>query len=267
MSSPLRRRAACLPVAMAAVAVTAAGLAVAAEPAAAAPARTAAAPAIVPKPVSTVVGRGTFTLTPRADVVASRGARAAANALVAALRPATGYRLDVRGGSVRRGDIELLLADPGTLPAAGQAEGYQLSVTRSHVTLVAPTQHGLFDGLQTIRQLLPARIVSAHRQHGPWTMPAVSVTDYPRYQYRGFMIDIARHYRTPSDVKKLIDIASTYKLNVLHLHLSDDQGFRVVINGFPRLTAIGGQGSVGTQGRTMDPGGFWTQADYRSVVA
>ena len=98
-------------------------------------------------------------------------------------------------------------------------------------------------------------------------MPAVSVTDYPRYQYRGFMIDIARHYRTPSDVKKLIDIASTYKLNVLHLHLSDDQGFRVVINGFPRLTAIGGQGSVGTQGRTMDPGGFWTQADYRSVVA
>jgi hexosaminidase len=81
------------------------------------------------------------------------------------------------------------------------------------------------------------------------------------------MIDIARHYRTPGQVKRLVDIASTYKMNTLHLHLSDDQGFRIVIKGFPRLTAIGGQGSVGTGGRTMDPGGFWTQQEYRDVVA
>jgi hexosaminidase len=237
---------------------------VATQPAAAA---ANAAPSVVPKPVNMVAGRGTFHLTPRADVVAGRGARAVAHALADSLRPATGYDLDVRGGDVRRGDVELVLADPGTLPAAGRAEGYQLNVTRSHVTLVAPTRHGLFNGVQTIRQLLPGRSASRHEQHRPWTMPAVSITDYPRYEYRGFMIDIARHYRTPGDVKRLIDIASTYKLNVLHLHVSDDQGFRVVINGFPRLTAIGGQGAVGTEGRTMDPGGFWTQAQYRSVVA
>ena len=81
------------------------------------------------------------------------------------------------------------------------------------------------------------------------------------------MLDIARHYETPSAVNALIDQASAYKMNVLHLHLSDDQGFRIAINGFPNLTAIGGEGSVGTGGRAMDPGGFWTQADYKAVVA
>jgi hexosaminidase len=81
------------------------------------------------------------------------------------------------------------------------------------------------------------------------------------------MLDIARHYRTPGEVKKLLDRISEYKINTFHLHLSDDQGFRIAIKGFPRLTRIGGQGSVGTQGRTMDPGGFWTQAQYKSVVA
>jgi hexosaminidase len=81
------------------------------------------------------------------------------------------------------------------------------------------------------------------------------------------MLDIARHFETPSAVKKLIDQASAYKVNTFHLHLSDDQGFRIVIKGFPNLTAIGGRGAVGTDGRTMDPGGFWTQAQYKDVVA
>ena len=257
------RRARCL----AAAAVSTAGLliAVPVQPAAATTHATAAA--VVPQPVTTIAGHGTFQLTRHTQVVADRRARSVARSLAAALRPATGFVLGVRDGSVHRGDIELRLADPGTLPASGRAEGYQLSVTTGHVSLVAPTRHGLFDAVQTLRQLLPARIDSRHRVNGPWTIPATSITDYPRYSYRGFMIDIARHYRTPGEVKKLIDIASTYKMDVLHLHLSDDQGFRVVIKGFPRLTAIGGQGSVGLHGQTMDPGGYWTQSDYRSVVA
>jgi len=102
---------------------------------------------------------------------------------------------------------------------------------------------------------------------GPWTMPAVQISDHPRYAYRGVMLDIARHYQTPEAVMRLIDQAAAYKINVFHLHLSDDQGFRLAINGFPNLTQIGGQGSVGTDGRTMDPGGFWTQAQFREVVA
>jgi hexosaminidase len=95
----------------------------------------------------------------------------------------------------------------------------------------------------------------------------VHVVDYPRYGYRGFMLDIARHFQTPETVMRLIDEVSAYKVNTLHLHVSDDQGFRIVIHGFPNLTQVGSQGSVGTDGRTMDPGGFWTQQDYQDVVA
>ena len=142
-----------------------------------------------------------------------------------------------------------------------------LDASPSRVTVTATTAHGLYDGVQTIRQLLPVWIDSSTVEPGPWTIPSVHIVDYPRYAYRGVMLDIARHFQTPDAVMSLIDQASTYKVNTLHLHVSDDQGFRIVINGFPNLTALGSIGSVGTGGNTMDPGGSWTQADYRAVVA
>ena len=262
MSPSPGRRARCL----AAITVAAAGFLVAVPPATATATDAGPAIRVVPKPVRVVAGTGTFRLTAHSTIVAGRDASPVARSLAAALRPATGYALTVRSGAAHRGDIELRLGTPAAVPAAERSEGYQLNVTHRHVTLIAATRHGLFNGVQTIRQLLPGRIDSEHPVAGPWTMPATAITDYPRYGYRGYMVDIARHYRTPAQVKKLIRIASTYKLDVLHLHLSDDQGFRVVIKGFPRLTRIGGRGSVGTQGRTMDPGGFWTQDDYRGVV-
>ncbi|GAA3129766.1 hexosaminidase [Kribbella aluminosa] len=239
----------------------------------AAPATTAASPPetavqIVPKPVSMTAGQGAFTLTAGTRIRAtSPEERAVASSLAADLAPATGFQFEISSGSAQPGDIQLVLADPGTLGADTTHEGYQLDVTEGRITLVAPTQQGLFHGVQSIRQLLPAWIDSSVVRPGPWRIPAVSITDYPRYAYRGVMVDIARHYQTPETVEEIIDQASSYKLNTLHLHLSDDQGFRVVINGFPRLTEIGGRGSVGTQGRTMDPGGFWTQQQYRDVVA
>lgn len=232
-------------------------------------------PKIVPAPVSMTDGTGAFALTRRATIVAaSPSAGAVAEDLAAALRPATGYPLPVLGTGRRRpgsrhwwragGAITLQIATPAAL--AGHADGYQLEVTPQGVQLSAPSPTGLYYGVQTIRQLLPGWIDGARRTAGPWTMPAVSITDYPRYEYRGVMVDIARHFEPPAAIERLIDVASEYKMNTLHLHLSDDQGFRVAINGFPRLTSIGGQGSVGTGGRTMDPGGYWTQREYRQVV-
>jgi len=227
-------------------------------------------PQLVPKPVSMTVGQGSFTLAATASIVVPSGSEAAlpvAQDLADYLRPATGYSLPVVTGGAQSGDIELILGDPGTLQGDPDGEGYQLGTTTGGVTLEAITTHGLYNGVQTIRQLLPAWITSSSVQPGPWTMPVVQITDYPRYTYRGLMLDIARHYEPPSAVEQLIDQAAAYKINTLHLHLSDDQGFRIVINGFPNLTTIGGQGSVGTGGRTMDPGGYWTQADYQAVVA
>jgi hexosaminidase len=227
------------------------------------------APAIVPKPVSLTPGSGRFRLSPATRIVMageSPGAAVVAQDLAGYLRPATGYSLPVTGGEARRGDIVLSLGDAPGPALDPTGEGYQLAVSAQGVRLEARTAHGLFDGVQTIRQLLPPWIVSPRLMPGPWTMPAVRITDYPRYRYRGFMLDIARHFEPPAVVMQLIDEVSAYKINVLHLHLSDDQGFRMVINGFPRLTSIGGQGSVGTEGRSMDPGGYWTQAEYRAVV-
>jgi hexosaminidase len=235
-------------------------------PASAAPS---AAPQLVPEPVSTAVGTGDFTITRHTHIVAKPGsaARVVAEDLAAYLRPATGYPLPVVSGPGGDRDIRLALGDAPELTPGQTAEGYVLDAGRDGVNLAADTAHGLFNGIQTIRQLLPARIESPTTVPGPWTIPSVHIVDYPRYAYRGFMLDIARHFQTPETVMRLIDEASAYKINTLHLHVSDDQGFRIVINGFPNLTDIGSQGSVGTDGRTMDPGGFWTQQDYRGVVA
>ena len=227
---------------------------------------------VVPKPVSATIGSGQFTLTGRARIVSAPGANAAAESAVAGdlaayLRPSTGYRLATVIGTPRPGDIVLEIGDPVTLGPGHRAEGYQLIATTSGVKIEAPTAHGLYNGIQTFRQLLPPWINSPAVVPGPWTMPVVTITDYPRYAYRGLLLDIARHYEPPSAVEKLINQVAAYKIDVLHLHLSDDQGFRLAIKGFPRLTAIGSRGSVGTDGRPVDPGGFWTQAQYRAVVA
>ena len=228
----------------------------------------AAAPTVIPKPASTVRGKGSFVLARHARVAASGRAAVIGRDLAADLRPATGYRLRVVSGQARAGDITLrIVRHVRGLSADRFGEGYRLDVTRHHVVASARTPHGLFNAVQTIRQLLPAAIDSTARQHHRWTMPSVHIVDHPRYGYRGFMLDIARHYRSPAAVKKLLARVAEYKINTFHLHLSDDQGFRIAIKGFPRLTRIGGRGSVGTDGRTMDPGGSWTQAQYKSVVA
>jgi hexosaminidase len=226
-------------------------------------------PQVVPKPASMQVGDGSFVLTHHTRIGVRGGAPAWAVAedLAAYLRPATGYRLPVDQGSEGRGSISLVLAPGDAIGSDPDGEGYQLSVTPRGVQLTASSAHGLYNGIQTIRQLLPVWINSSSVMPGPWSMRSVQITDDPRYTYRGLMVDIARHYETPAAVERIIDQAAAYKINVFHLHLSDDQGFRLAINGFPNLTQIGSQGSVGTGGRTMDPGGFWTQSQYRAVVA
>ena len=260
------------------IGIPAAAFALTASPAAARPAAgvavSAATPAldVIPKPVSATVGTGHLTLSKSARIAVPNGPEASvvlpiAQDLAEYLRPATGYKLPVVVGAAQPGDIQLTIGDPAGLKPADQAEGYQLQTTTSTATIEAPTPHGLYNGIQTLRQLLPPWINSNKAEPGPWTMPVVSIVDYPRYAYRGVMLDIARHYESPAAVEELIAQAAPYKINVLHLHLSDDQGFRLAINGFPRLTSIGSAGSVGTDGRAEDPGGFWTQAQYRAVVA
>jgi hexosaminidase len=221
-------------------------------------------PRLVPVPVSmTTVPGKSFNLGHGGRIVVAPGASSGlpvARQLAAILRPSTGYPLPVltgRGAGAAPGDIVLSL---GGGAALGK-EGYRLDVAPDGVQIRAVAPAGLFYGVQTLRQLLSPWIESSTVQPGPWTMPAVHITDHPRYRYRGVMLDIARHFEPPAAVKRLIDDASAFKVNVLHLHVSDDQGFRIAINGRPELTDIGSQFSVNN-----DPGGFWTRAEYVDVV-
>ncbi|MFC9331818.1 family 20 glycosylhydrolase [Kitasatospora sp. NPDC057015] len=182
------------------------------------------------------------------------------NYLAQIMRPSTGYPLTVSPATTAPSDgISLLLT--GADPSVG-ASGYQLDVTATGVVIRAQQPEGLFAGVQTLRQILPAQIESKTAQPAPWIVPGGHVVDHPRFAYRGAMLDVARHFFTVDKVKRQIDNLALYKINYLHLHLTDDQGWRIAINGRPNLTSIGGATAVGG-----GPGGFYTQADYTDIVA
>jgi hexosaminidase len=181
--------------------------------------------------------------------------------LAALLRRATGFPLPVTASSAGSGpgSIELRLSSDAT-PLGG--EGYRLLVTTDSVRIVASAPAGLFRSVQTIRQLLPVDIESdIGVARSIWPIPGLTIVDQPRFAWRGAMLDVARHFFTVREVQQYIDILALYKLNVLHLHLSDDQGWRIAINSRPKLTAIGSLTQVGG-----GPGGFYTQQDYQDIV-
>ncbi|WSR66483.1 beta-N-acetylhexosaminidase [Streptomyces sp. NBC_01198] len=226
---------------------------------------------IVPAPAQVRPAGRPFTLTPSARIRVeghAADARQVGGYLAGLLRPSTGYALPVvedsgpaRGGhsAGSRHDIRLALS-----PGVGSlgAEGYRLGSGPDGVTLTAGTSAGLFHGVQTLRQLLPASVEKRTRQPGPWQVAGGTVTDVPRYAYRGAMLDVSRHFFTVPQVEKYIDQLALYKINELHLHLSDDQGWRIAVNSWPRLAPYGGSTEVGG-GR----GGYYTKAQYAQIVA
>jgi hexosaminidase len=177
------------------------------------------------------------------------------------LNPATGFSMAVKAAQEIPGRGQIVLTTQGADAALG-VEGYDLLVTNEGITIKAPQAAGLFYGVQTLRQLLPPEIELPTPQTRNWSVPCGVVRDHPRYAWRGAMLDVARHFFSVTDVKRFIDLAANYKLNRFHLHLSDDQGWRVEIKAYPNLTRHGGSTSVNGDG-----GGFYTQADYAELAA
>lgn len=197
-------------------------------------------------------------------VAADRRARDVARLLAGHLRPATGYPLPVVGGGrAGDGDITLLLGRSHAPSRArlAVAEGYTLAAGGNGLRIAAAHPHGLFNGVQTLRQLLPPWIESDEVRPGPWTVEATGISDHPRFAHRGLMIDPARNFLEVPEVRQLIDGLVQSKGNVLHWHLTDDQGWRVQIDSWPRLTEVGGGMSM-PGGRT----GFYTKDQIRDVV-
>ncbi|WP_063748864.1 family 20 glycosylhydrolase [Streptomyces sp. NRRL B-24484] len=264
--TPGRRHLAAVGLAAAALALSTLGLPATGPRAAQAAGSAAMGSTLVPRPalVRPDPAAG-YPLTTATAITTDAGSAEAARTgtrLAELLRPATGYPLPVRtaGAADAPADgIALLLtgADPSVGP-----EGYQLDVTATGVVIRAAQPQGLFNAVQTLRQLLPAAIESATAQPGPWTVPGGHIVDHPRYPYRGAMLDVARHFFTVAEVERHIDGLARYKINHLHLHLTDDQGWRIAVDGRPELTSIGGSTQVGG-----GPGGYYTQDDYRTIVA
>lgn len=157
-------------------------------------------------------------------------------------------------------------------------EGYHLSVTATGVTIRANQPAGLFYGVQTLLQLMPKQIESVDKVIGiKWTVPLVQITDYPRFAWRGLLFDVVRHFFTVAEIKQFIDNMVRYKFNLLHLHLTDDEGWRIEIKSLPKLTQIGawnvkkigefGNFSVPTPDEPRNNGGFYTQDEIRDLVA
>ena len=222
---------------------------------------------MIPRPTAVRVHDGMFTLDPRTTLSAPPELAEVAGWLRATFGPALGCWLPA-GESAGDG-IQLAL----DLDVA--AEGYRLEVTPSQISVSGGSTAGVFYGLQTLRQMLPP---AAYRQaavgQGPWTVPAASIADAPRFAWRGCLLDVARHFLPKSDVLRLIDLLSIHKLNVLHLHLTDDQGWRFEVPGWPRLTEVGAWRAESMVGSPRNPqhdgrphGGFYTADELREIVA
>jgi len=232
---------------------------------------------IIPIPASVTAKTGSFQLTDKSVILlASTDADAnrVAHFLADALNTPTGYKIPVsKSGS--GGAIKLVLLSSQDKSLGN--EGYKLSVTTNEVTVSANKAAGLFYGAQSILQLLPKEIESKTvAKDVSWTMPAVEITDYPRFGWRGLMFDVTRHFFTKQEVKSFIDDMVKYKFNMLHLTLSNDEGWRVEIKALPKLTSVGAWNvkKVGTFGSFTPPaddeprdyGGFYTQDDIKELV-
>ena len=141
-------------------------------------------------------------------------------------------------------------------------EAYQLYITQDSVILNSNTAEGAFRGIQTLRQLIPEESNDTLAEQRIWPIASGKIMDNPNFGFRGAMLDVARHFFSVADVKKYIDLLAYYKINVLHLHLTDDQGWRIEIKSWPKLTEVGGSTEVGGEA-----GGFYTQEDYKEIIA
>ncbi|PYR89225.1 MAG: beta-N-acetylhexosaminidase, partial [Acidobacteria bacterium] len=207
-----------------------------------------------------------FTFTPATTIVPSESSPLVMNVaaqLSTFVRRATGLAAPIlvaREPAAPASVIALALDASASTPD----EGYDLTIAPGRVTIRARTPAGLFYGMQTLRQLLPeSSEYDALLYHKPpvVTLPAVHIIDAPRYAWRGAMLDVARHFFSIDEVKRYIDLIALYKINRLHLHLADDQGWRLEIKAWPELARRGGASEVGG-----GQGGYYTQEQYKDLV-
>ena len=236
-------------------------------------------PGLIPIPRQVERSSGVFQLTSQTRICVDAASKDAGEQLAGQLRKSTGLplKLEVQPTSNKAPRGSILLAAFSASTNLGK-EGYELEITPDAVVIRAPGQAGVFYGTQTLLQLLPAAALSSRKVEGPeWTLPCLRIEDYPRFVWRGLMLDVSRHFFSKKEVEQLLDVMAMLKLNTFHWHLVDDQGWRIEIKKYPRLTQVGAWRSA--IGFDLDPkaskaygpdgryGGYYTQDDIREVVA
>jgi hexosaminidase len=223
---------------------------------------------VIPRPVLAERLEGVFHVTPSTRILAQGAAAAEAKKLVEALAPAMGFSLELTA-SLRPGERAIEMRLDESLSSLG-AEGYELGVTPERIAIVAAQPAGLFYGIQTLRQLLPAAVFGrTNAEEVVWDVPCVNVTDHPRFAWRGLLVDPARHFIAKGDLLRFIDVMALHKFNRLQIHLTDNEGWRIEIRKYPKLTEIGSKMDWnlrhrdGTGPRCF---GFYTQDDMRQIV-
>lgn len=233
---------------------------------------------IIPQPLNVTQTTGVFTLTPRVKIVMKDETVLSDQAIFLKnrIRSATGF--DPKIVKESSGKIISLQIEMGLKGTLGD-EGYSLTVSKREVKILAATPAGIFYGIQTILQLLPPEIYANKVTEGiKWVIPCVQITDKPRFVWRGFLLDVSRHFFPASYIYNVLDHMAVHKLNRFQMHLTDDQGWRIEIKKYPKLTEVGAwrvnhedqnwnSREVQKPGEKATYGGFYTQDDIKKFVA
>jgi len=218
---------------------------------------------LIPLPVSLTVDSSSFRIDSLTSIfLTSNDAelQPLAAHLQSYLQPATGFPLSIKKMEEMPAYGNIILSTSAQNDTLG-IEGYDLQITEDFIEISANTNTGIFYGIQTLRQLLPLDIERDSIQKTEWLVGTGSIRDFPNYEWRGAMLDVSRHFFEVDEVKKLIDYLAAYKMNRFHIHLADDQGWRIEIKTWPNLTTHGGKTEVGG-----GKGGFFTQEQYSEIV-
>ena len=228
---------------------------------------------IIPQPVHIELQSGHFNLNPKTVIVADGRSLNEARQMKRMISALTEFDLEVcRGTRVKVNSIELR-RDPAHIDLG--EEGYLLTVTAERVSILAPNPQGLYYGAQTLLQLFHQIVDRDHQSADTFQAPCVTIRDYPRFSWRGAMLDVSRHFMPSAFLMRFIDLLAMHKMNIFHCHLTDDQGWRIEIKKYPKLTEVGAWRKETLIGHRLEKpskfdgkshGGFYSQDTLREMV-
>ena len=228
---------------------------------------------IIPKPKELTITKGRFLLSSNTVIINSANLNQEAKYLADMLNSISGIKITLKSSGSKNTNIKLKIDN-----SIKNNEGYKLSIKYNAIVISGKTNIGVFYGIQTLRQLLPEEIENIGNEISELTIPAVKIIDSPRYKYRGMHLDVGRHFFSVAFIKKYLDLIAMHKMNSFHWHLTEDQGWRIEIKKYPKLTEIGGfrkATAIGLAGTKNAPyiyddvpyGGFYTQEEIKDIVA